>query len=56
MERMEAARRSFWVVRILGGKLICGGWVVWDGGGLHLVVFPYCWAELLLDVADAMAC
>jgi hypothetical protein len=55
---MEAARRSFWEVRILGEGVSMsplGG--VWAGaGGLHLIVFPYCWAELLLDVADARDC
>lgn len=45
---------------LLGGEDSGGVVSMWrlsDGGaGLHLVIFPYCWAELLLDVADAVVC
>lgn len=56
MERMEAARRSFWDVRILGGRGQRGEGEGAGRGDVHFVVFPDCGAELLLDVADAEVC
>lgn len=45
---------------LLGGEdsgRMVSMWRLGDGGSeLHLVIFPYCWAELLLDVADAEVC